>query len=94
MERMVLRVTFFRKFGPGAPMGECELYLVCHCDSKGFTALEVGRRYCEKRARDTCATDIDGDIAEKLRGCCCLEICNGDRLARIDLSEKEKWPLC
>jgi len=71
MERMVLRVTFFRKFGPGAPMGACELYLVCHCDSRGFAADEAGRKYCEKRARDPFTTDIDRDMAGKLRCCRC-----------------------
>jgi hypothetical protein len=84
MERMVLRVTFFRKFGPGAPMGECELYLVCHCDSNTFTGDDAGRRYCEKRARDLFTTDIDRDMVEKLRCRCGLEICNGDHLARMN----------
>jgi hypothetical protein len=93
MERMVLRVTF-RKFNPGAPMGECELFLVCHCHSKGFAEDEAGRRYCEKSVRDPFTTDIDRDMAEKLRGCCCLEVSNGDRLARMNMNEKEKWPFC
>jgi hypothetical protein len=52
-------------------MGACELYLVCHCDSRGFVADEAGRRYCEKRARDPFTTDIDRDMAEKLRCCRC-----------------------
>ena len=75
-------------------MGVCELYLVCHCDSKGFTAVEAGRRYCVKRARDLFTTDIDRDMAEKLRGCCFSELRNGDRLGRMNTSEKEKWPFC
>jgi hypothetical protein len=94
MERIVLRVTFFRKFDPGAPIGECELFLVCHCHSKGFAEDGAGRRYCEKRARDPFTTDIDRDMAEKLRGCCYLEVCNGDRLARMNTNGKEKWPFC
>jgi hypothetical protein len=94
MERMVLSVTFLRKFGPGAPMGECELYLVCHCDSNTFTGDDAGRRYCEKRARDPFMTDIDRDMVEKLRCRCGLEICNGDHLARMNRIAKEKWPFC
>jgi hypothetical protein len=74
-------------------MGECELYLVCHCESNGLTSVEVERRYCVNRARDTFTMEVDGDMAGKIRGGWCLKICNSNRLARMDTSEKEKRPL-
>ena len=90
----MLRVIFFRKLGPGAPIGACELCLICHCESRGCTADEVGLRNFESRAQDPFMTDNDRDIVEKIRDCFCLEICNGDCLARMKTSEREKWPLC
>ena len=68
MERRVLRVTFFLKLCPEAAIGACELYLVCHCDSNGFTAEDEGRMHCENRARDPFTTDIDRDMAENVGG--------------------------
>jgi hypothetical protein len=37
-----LRVTFFRVLGEAAPIGECELFLLCHRGSRGWIATEAG----------------------------------------------------
>ena len=46
-------------------MGECELYLVWRCDSKGLRAKDAGRENCVNRARDPLTMEIADDIAGK-----------------------------
>lgn len=61
--RSVLSVTFFRRLPEEAPIGECELYRLWHCDSRGFAAKGVIRGVCEKSARDAFMAENDGDMA-------------------------------
>jgi len=72
-------------------MGECELYLLWHCDSKGRSADEAGRVHCDSRALDRFTTDMDLDIAAKL-GCFQEEQCD-DGLAQWETIVKERQPL-
>jgi hypothetical protein len=85
IDRKESRVTFFRRFGDGDPMGECELFLLWHCDSRGLTAKEAGRVYCDKRARDL-KTVLDIAVNQ---GRCRSEKCMCDGLAQFDAIQKD-----
>jgi hypothetical protein len=50
-------------------MGECELYRLWHCDSKGPAAVDDGRRYCEKRRARDPLVKIDAVMAGGNGGC-------------------------
>lgn len=65
-------MIFFLELGELEPIGECELFLHCHCDSKGLTAIEVGLKECVSRARDTFTAENDGGMAV-ICGCCLFD---------------------
>ena len=69
-DRKVWSVTFFLGLSAGAPIGECELYLFCHCASNGLTAAVAGVTCCLRRGSKPFLMFKDCDMSSSIRGGC------------------------